>query len=64
MVALASLVTVAVAALLLLNHLYFRSDHLLVLAFSLVRLLAALSIAACKAIHLCDIKPDKKLGTM
>jgi len=56
----ASLVVLAVAAILLLNHLYFKSYYLLLIAFSLLGLMAAVTISACKAIRLYDLKPDDR----
>lgn len=56
----ASIVTLAVAGILLFNHLYLKSFYLLVFAYALLGIVAAVTIAACKAIRLYDLKPDNK----
>jgi len=60
----ASVVTIAAAALLLCNHLYFRNYLLLVFAFSLLGLMSAVTISACKAIRLLDMKPDRRYSKL
>lgn len=56
----ASAATLVVAAIFLVNHLYFKSYYLLIVAFSLFGLMAAVNLSACKAIRLFDLKPDKR----
>jgi len=59
-IVIANLVTLAVSVILIVNHLYFKSYYLLLIAFSLLGLMAAIQIAACKAIRLYDLKPDER----
>jgi len=59
-----SVVTLAVGALLLFNHLYFKNYSVLVAALSVLGLTSALTIAACKSIRLFDIRPDKRYSKL
>lgn len=56
----ASAATLVVAAIFLVNHLYFKSYYLLIVAFSLFGLMSAVNSSACKAIRLFDLKPNER----
>ncbi len=60
----ASLVNLAATALLLFNHLYFKDYGVLIVAYSILGLMSALTITACKAIRLYDMKPDKRYSKL
>jgi len=60
----ASLVNLAVAALLLFNHIHFKNYGVLVAAYSILGLMSALTLAACKSIRLYDMKPDKRYSKL